>query len=780
MAANTKLQVILELKDKAGKGIKSVGQKLKDFASNVVTSRIGLAALSAAAGIQIMKFAELETALTNVATLFGGTTADIERMRQEVNAISREIPQSAQDLAEAYFDVVSAGVDAKEAAGFLRDAAKLAVAGVTDTKTTVDGLTSVINAYGMEAEEVTRVSDLFFSAQQKGKTNIEELSASIGRVAPIANASGISLEELLSQISAITVQGVQTSEAVSGVKAAISNILKPSEDAAKAAERLGVQFDAQTLKSKGLVGILKEVYKASGNNTEEFKNLFGSIEGLNAVTALAAKEFEAFDDTQQALADSAGVVDREMKKQTETISNQFILLKNNINSLSSSVVKFFEPAIKGVLSNMNKLFVKAIAHFEDYQKKIESFSTTQVSDEQIKLEAELDKVRAERLKKVEWLNRSYIALDSFYARVHLQKYDDMIAKVEEKLKGLRERKKVIQAQEIEDLKITEEKKTEIVTESAQLQSEKTVEFGNKAYETDTENFNKSLENKTAAYDAYAKNIEDINANMSEKEKKRVIKDAEDTVAITTAGVNAIVTYQKEKAEERKSIESDYRSEIETMSEAHTAELKKIDNTKFDNEEDRREAIAKAERDYREATKKAEDDKNKKLKQLNDDFASSVVKGVKEALKAQIDIWVAGYIAEATAAAIAAAIPTMGGSLLGLAAQTGGILLAAEVAKNTIDGVKMAEGGIVPGTSYTGDKVPVSANSGEMYLTREQQTRLFKMANTPARTTGRLDAMATRSEQQTVLILTDDGTQLAEAVYDKQTEMVSRGTLQERG
>lgn len=40
----------------------------------------------------------------------------------------------------------------------------------------------------------------------------------------------------------------------------------------------------------------------------------------------------------------------------------------------------------------------------------------------------------------------------------------------------------------------------------------------------------------------------------------------------------------------------------------------------------------------------------------------------------------------------------------------------------------AGGGIVAGSSYTGDKVNASLNSGEMVLTQEQQARLFEMAN----------------------------------------------------
>lgn len=42
--------------------------------------------------------------------------------------------------------------------------------------------------------------------------------------------------------------------------------------------------------------------------------------------------------------------------------------------------------------------------------------------------------------------------------------------------------------------------------------------------------------------------------------------------------------------------------------------------------------------------------------------------------------------------------------------------------------KYANGGIVPGSSFTGDRVTAQVNSGEMILNKTQQARLFKLAN----------------------------------------------------
>ena len=73
-----------------------------------------------------------------------------------------------------------------------------------------------------------------------------------------------------------------------------------------------------------------------------------------------------------------------------------------------------------------------------------------------------------------------------------------------------------------------------------------------------------------------------------------------------------------------------------------------------------------------------------------------------------------------AAASVASIPVVGWIMAGTA--------VASVLAAIMSAPKFATGGIVPGISYAGDKVPVMANSGEMILNRAQQGRLFDMLN----------------------------------------------------
>ena len=88
-------------------------------------------------------------------------------------------------------------------------------------------------------------------AQNFGKTTFGELASSMGQVTPIANSLNVSTNELLSSIAVLTKNGIATSQSVTGLKAAYSNILKPTSDAQKTAKSLGLEFNAAHLKSVG-------------------------------------------------------------------------------------------------------------------------------------------------------------------------------------------------------------------------------------------------------------------------------------------------------------------------------------------------------------------------------------------------------------------------------------------------------------------------------------------------------------------------------------------------
>ena len=311
---------------------------------------------------------EFSAAMGEVNTLLSDNT-DMPRLTQEAKNLAAQFGGSPTQQAQSFYQAISAGASsAEEATSLLTAANKLAIGGVTDVTTAVDGLTSITNAYGIEMGNASSVSDAFFVAMKAGKTTVGELSGSIGKVAATASTAGLSFQETLGAISALTTQGIATTEAVTGLKATLTNILKPSKEASDAAEQLGIDFSLAGLQSKGLAGFLDELVTATGGSEEKMLKLFGSTEALNTIFALTGGAAETFDSILNDMANSAGETDKAFSKISGTMSQKLDVLKGKFAVTGIELGNFIVTASEPFVDALNNNFDDYIQYFKNLGK----------------------------------------------------------------------------------------------------------------------------------------------------------------------------------------------------------------------------------------------------------------------------------------------------------------------------------------------------------------------------------------------------------------------------
>ena len=111
------------------------------------------------------------------------------------------------------------------------------------------------------------------------------------------------------------------------------------------------------------------------------------------------------------------------------------------------------------------------------------------------------------------------------------------------------------------------------------------------------------------------------------------------------------------------------------------------------------------------------------------YASNIIQAVGQALPQLSALATKNASVAATgAAASVSSIPVVGWVMAGTA--------VASVIAAMANVPKFANGGIVPGNLYSGDRVPAMVNSGEMILNRSQQGRLFDILNSKGGVNGK--------------------------------------------
>lgn len=339
------------IQKRTAKSIESTGKKISSMSDKMALLSAPILA-AATAGFKL--HSDFANGIAKVSTLVDTTVVSMQKVSEEIRAVSDETGAGVADLAESTYQAISAGVDAGHAVGFVKDMTIAAKAGFTDTTTAVNGVTTVLNAYGKSAEEATAITDQMLLAQNFGKTSFGEMAQSMGNVIPIAAQLNVSTQELFGSIAVLTKNGIRTSEAITGLKAAYSNILKPSSEAGKLAASLGMDFSAAHLKSVGWVKFLDEVKTATGGDAEKMAQLFGSVEALNSVLVLTGKGSGDFAKVMQQMGDSAGMTQKAYEKML-TPSEQMAIAMNQLKNAGMDLAVAFGPYFKMMALRIKEL-----------------------------------------------------------------------------------------------------------------------------------------------------------------------------------------------------------------------------------------------------------------------------------------------------------------------------------------------------------------------------------------------------------------------------------------
>lgn len=333
--------------------IKDTGKSITAFGGKVALLAAPLEGVALAGAKLHSQFA---AGMTKVSTLVDTSIVDMKKLEQGVREVSDATGVSVTDLTESEYQAISAGVDAAHVTEFLNTVTKASIAGYTDSTTAINGVTTVLNSYGMATSEASKVTDEMLITQNLGKTSFGELANSIGNVTPIAKTLNVTTEELFGSLAALTKNGIATSEAVTGLKAAFSNIMKPSSEASKMAQQIGMDFSAAHLKSVGWAKFLDEVKEKTNGDTTAMTALFGSVEAANSIFSLTGAGAKDFKDALAAMTDQAGITDEVFQRIVEKDPTRAMqIVKTQLENIGMDLGTSLAPYINRAATEFKQL-----------------------------------------------------------------------------------------------------------------------------------------------------------------------------------------------------------------------------------------------------------------------------------------------------------------------------------------------------------------------------------------------------------------------------------------
>ena len=337
--ASQAIEAFGKLKDRTTdleKGFNKIGKAFSNFGSLATKSlTVPIVASTTAMGLASKKAIEFDNGMREVLTLLPELgNESFEKLKNQALSFSKDIGKAPEETVKALYQALSAGIPRENVFEFLKTAGEASIAGVSDLKTSVDGLTSVTNAYGSEILNAQKASDIMFQTVKLGKTDFTQLSNSLFNVIPIASAIGIKFEDIGAAIAAMTAQGVPTSVATTQIRQSLVELNKEGSVAYETFKQIsGESFKDFIAGGGNLQEALQMMSDYAEKTGKEVTSMFSSVEAGNAVLALSGKNASKFKDYLDQVRNSVGATSEAFKKIDDGAARQFERLKAELSAL---------------------------------------------------------------------------------------------------------------------------------------------------------------------------------------------------------------------------------------------------------------------------------------------------------------------------------------------------------------------------------------------------------------------------------------------------------------
>lgn len=366
---------------KVGKKFNDLGAEMKQTGDNINKAVAGIAiGATAAAGKSLLAFREFETGMNEVFTLLPGTSQEtFDQINKDVLKLSKSIGKLPEDVIPALYDSLSAGVPPDNVFAFLETANKLAVGGATELGIAVDGLTTVVNAFGSDVISVGEASDIIFTAVKGGKTTVEQLSKAMFNVAPIAASMGIEFGNVTAAVATLTASGTPTSVAMTQIRAALSELAKPTTKISQLfMELTGQSFEEFIASGGDLKKGFDIIAKGAKDNGKPLAEYVGSVEALGAIQTLTGKGADKFASELVAAANAVGATDAAFEQGSQGIGLVLEKLKASFQVLQIEIGQKLAPILISAIDNIQAKFKEIQPGLQAFVDNVKSFFASDV------------------------------------------------------------------------------------------------------------------------------------------------------------------------------------------------------------------------------------------------------------------------------------------------------------------------------------------------------------------------------------------------------------------
>lgn len=275
--------------DTLGKGLTTVGNQIAGVGKAMTTGLtvpIGTAAASA------VKFgAEFDKGMSNVAAVSGATTEEFGKMREAAISWGEKTVYTATEASDALYYMGLAGWGANESIAGLGPVLNLAAAGDLELGRTSDIVTDAMTSMKLAAGELNKdgientihFTNSLAAAMSNSNTDVDQMGEAFKYVAPLAGALGYDINDLSLALGLMANVGVKGSQAGTGLRQALKNLIAPTDKAQAYMDKFGVSLYDDTGKAKDMRTFMEELRGTFGDLSVDIYDSNGELKSAEQI-----------------------------------------------------------------------------------------------------------------------------------------------------------------------------------------------------------------------------------------------------------------------------------------------------------------------------------------------------------------------------------------------------------------------------------------------------------------------------------------------------------------
>ena len=361
---------------KIGNNFQSVGKSLTSVGTtltkNVTVPLAGIATV----GLKIAS--DFESAMSNVKAISGATGEEFDELRQKAIDLGGSTAFSATEVADAMTEMAKAGWSTEQIIAGMGGVLDAAAASGESLGTVSTIVADAITGFGMEAAESTRVADLLTQAANAGTIGINDLGESFKYIAPVAGSMGLSIEDVTTALSAMSMSSIKGSQAGTSLRGVLTRMVKPTDQVAAAMDELGIVLTNSDGTFKSLDQILSEMRGSFSDLTDEQKTYYAATlagqEGMSGLLSLLNISQEEYDEIAASMNNATGVAQETAAVMRDNLAADVEELGGSLESLAITLAEHIIPHLRTFVQWLTELVGKFAALDPETQKTILKFA----------------------------------------------------------------------------------------------------------------------------------------------------------------------------------------------------------------------------------------------------------------------------------------------------------------------------------------------------------------------------------------------------------------------